>query len=361
REATTTTTPPLHSLYKRRSWAKGISKKLNHIVDQAEKAGKDVVSAVTDAFEDMAEDLKPTVEDIGEAFSPVVAEIAKLLQPMVCSTVAKSLVPFHDASANLFAALNPAASASATTDEQNFFLYHIVGELIHDGIQIFYQATYVPGFTGAGITMGRNVYLRNDRKSAALPTDPGFYETVLLVAHELVHCAQYSAHGYSIAAFGERYLYQWCAAGFSYEGNTFEKSAYEVEGRLRASLADPVAIGYFDLWRGKADVAALGYPSSWPPAAVTGTTAGISELRFQRGTVLRNPAGCYKILSPEEEKARRLAVCTIRPCINDGILHRKGRREITPKCTEKIWEDNYGCRKVKAQWAGILKGAGFTC
>ncbi|KAK0703897.1 hypothetical protein B0T26DRAFT_517447 [Lasiosphaeria miniovina] len=347
----------VHSLEKRRSWAKGISKKLTHIVDQAEKAGKDVVGAVSDALKDIDEELRPTAEDIGEAFSDVVSEIAKLFQPAVCAVVAKTLVPFYDTSADMFAALNPGPPA-ATNADQNFFLYPFVGDLVLDGIRIHYRANFAPGFSAHGVTMGRDVYVDSYAASAA-PTSADFFSTVSLLLHELAHCRQYRDRGWRLHEFGERYLYGWCAAGFKYAGNDMEREADAVENRLDGLLT-PQGIRYYQLWRSQPAVAALGYPSNGAPVPVVGGgPAGMLELQFERGVVLLNAASCFRVLTADESKARSLARCTIRPCVNSGVEMR--RAESGPAvCTEAIREDNFKCRLAHTTWAKALKD-GFTC
>jgi len=345
--------PPSATLIKRGGWAKKFTKKITDTVKQAGEIGQDLGDAVVDVLQHAASALEPTVENIGEAFSPLVEAIGTIFQPVVCGAVSKFITPGYDQAASVFQLLNVGREPAVTTMEENFFLYALFGDLVYDDIKVYYGASFVPGWDPetTGVTMGRNVYFRAGKDSNPDKFDGNVRE----LAHELAHCKQYRNHGWSIAAFGERYLYQWCAAGFSYRGNSFEQEAYQVSEEVMPRLLGETGKKYFDLWQRRDEVAGLGFPTAGPPVAVAGAVGKMWEMKFQLGYVMLNERGCFKVLTAEEDEARKWATCKRVNCLELRVAP-------GPICSPSIRERNEECDRKKGIWTRVLKGAyGFLC
>jgi hypothetical protein len=118
------------------------------------------------------------------------------------------------------------------SNEQRFFQRPIYAGTLLDAVNVKYGACFPPGFgSAAATTMGKEIYVRaakanNDANAITTMSVSGSFksQTELLI-HELGHSLQYSNRGWNIGVFGWDYMFQYCKAGFSYSGNSMEKSA----------------------------------------------------------------------------------------------------------------------------------------
>jgi hypothetical protein len=153
--------------------------------------------------------------DLGSWISEVISKATNLVQTTAtdvgCGIFAAAAVPVFDAGAALFAVYNAANTGVPTSQDQDFYIFPLYGSISHDdSIVVYYNANFIPGFANAlGVTMGRNIYIRNTASSASA-TDPGFQATMALLLHEFTHITQYQVLGYNLDAFGARYMWEYC-------------------------------------------------------------------------------------------------------------------------------------------------------
>jgi hypothetical protein len=127
-----------------------------------------------------------------------------------CSVFAAGALPGYLVSADLFKVQNVFKIPSPTSSDQDFYIFPLHGPISHnDGIVVYYQANFPPGFGSAdGVTMGRNIYLRGAK--ASVSTDAAFKSTTKILLHEFTHSKQYQSFGYNLNAFGLKYLFEYC-------------------------------------------------------------------------------------------------------------------------------------------------------
>ena len=153
--------------------------------------------------------------DLGSWISEVISKATNVVQVTAtdvgCGIFAAAAVPVFDAGAGLFAVYNAADTGVPTSQDQDFYIFPLYGSISHDdSIVVYYNASFIPGFSNAlGVTTGWNIYIRNTASSASA-TDPGFQATMALLLHEFTHITQYKALGYSLNAFGVRYMWEYC-------------------------------------------------------------------------------------------------------------------------------------------------------
>lgn len=99
-------------------------------------------------------------------------------------------------------------------------------------VKVYYEASRPVGFgdpSKIGTTFNRDVYTYFN--SAPTADSPIFIRNTKLLIHEIEHVKQYESHGYNLASYGYRYLFQYCKAGFKYRQLAYEASAYTVQVR----------------------------------------------------------------------------------------------------------------------------------
>ncbi|KAK0507293.1 hypothetical protein JMJ35_010331 [Cladonia borealis] len=178
-----------------------------------------------------------------------------------CGVFAASTLGGYLLSADAFAVQNILKKPKATTPDQDFYIYPLHGSISHDdGIRIFYNANFPPGFgEAAGVTMGRNIYLR---EAAHIKyTDSNFLDVTKILLHEFTHSEQYRALGYNLHAFGLRYLFEYCKAGFSYKKNSLEVDAYKKQEYLNSLFSFP-GTEFVKVWNQRGVQQHLGLPKA---------------------------------------------------------------------------------------------------
>jgi len=66
-----------------------------------------------------------------------------------------------------------------------------------------------------GVTIGRNIYVRQSADTRFLE-NAGFPNATHILLHEFTHSKQYQGVGYSLAAFGTQYLFNFCKVSLGY-------------------------------------------------------------------------------------------------------------------------------------------------
>lgn len=120
-------------------------------------------------------------------------------------------------------------------DHQRALFAPEFGDLVDD-VRIYYGADIVAvdafdqgqEMDTDAITFGRDIYI-------SYPVEVGYKKLNPIIAHELVHVAQWKRRGSSALRFGRDYFNSFCKAGMSYEDNKFEKDAHDVEQRYKTN------------------------------------------------------------------------------------------------------------------------------
>ena len=120
-----------------------------------------------------------------------------------------------------FTILNIGRTGVPTTEDQDYFIDPLHGFVSHDdGVHVYYNARFAPGFgNAAATTFGRRIYMRAD-DSATVASPPlvqqsGFQQRTKTLLHEFTHVKQYKALFYDESLFGLRYLFAYCKVRIS--------------------------------------------------------------------------------------------------------------------------------------------------
>ena len=157
---------------------------------------------------------------IGKWIKKVVSAIVKAVQEAIkdleCSAFAALTLPGFMVSDAAFTILNIGGTGVPTTKDQDYFIDPLHGSVSHDdGVSIYYNARFAPGFgSAAATTFGRRIYMRADN-SATIASPPlvqqsGFQQRTKTLLHEFTHVKQYKALFYDESSFGLRYLFAYC-------------------------------------------------------------------------------------------------------------------------------------------------------
>lgn len=159
-------------------------------------------------------DIVHFIEDVGEA---IVGGVKEAGVDVGCSIFATGALPGYLTVAGLLHVQNIVQVPSASSPDQDFFIFPLHGAISHnDGISIFYSANLPPGFGDTlGVTIGRNIYVRQSADTRFLE-NAGFPNATRILLHEFTHSKQYQAVGYSLAAFGTQYLFNFCKVSSRY-------------------------------------------------------------------------------------------------------------------------------------------------
>ena len=83
------------------------------------------------------------------------------------------------------------------------------------------------------------------------------------IAHEVTHIRQYLDRFNSPIIFGWEYMFQYCKAGYSYSGNSFERAANDTRAMLDPLVKGNGALNVYARWLQHRNT--LGYPTSPKP------------------------------------------------------------------------------------------------
>lgn len=289
-----------------------------------------------------------------------------------CSTFATGALPGYLASAGLFAAGNSAGSL--TTTDQNYFISALLGDLYKDNLRVIYRAWRPPGFGSAdGTTYNKNMYIQHPQRDFS-PIS-GFKTTMHLVLHEAVHVKQYKNLGYSLTIFGLKYLYDYCANGFSYNKIPFEVEAYAKYDDVNNLLIDYTGQTFFKIWKKQYLLGALGYPNAQTYTTWQTSPKYIYQLSFEKGYLQLTDGSCYRILSSSDlsKKSAASSCSTTNKCPKGSIDYDIKRRNAEPlppvghepnlpTCIpSEMTAKNEACKRTKAEWAAIDAAKTFTC
>lgn len=198
---------------------------------------------------------------------------------VACSIFAASALPGYLTFAGLLHAQNIRQIPIASTPDQDFFIFPLHGPISHnDRISIFYSANLPP--STLGLTIGRNIYVRQSADTRFMENG-GFPTATRILLHEFTHSKQYQRVGYSLAAFGTQYLFNFCKvssryfpylrrkpnpmfsqAGFSYSNNVMERDAFMKQELMDSLLFDPIGFQFATIWKKKNLGATLGLPTA---------------------------------------------------------------------------------------------------
>lgn len=182
----------------------------------------------------------------------------------------------------------------ATSRDQNFFLFPVHRDLIrHSHIRIHYNSKFPVEFGSdvSSATFARDVYLRDSAQASGVDLTPAFRDQIRLLLHDLVHCRQYQALGWSLSKFGLKYLRSYCLAGFRYRTNDVEGEAIHLQSSMDQFLYNYHGKNFFTIWRKHNLFSRLGYPIQ---KDFTREGDGIRELEFEKGVLQTQGTGCYR-------------------------------------------------------------------
>jgi hypothetical protein len=234
------------------------------------------------------------------------------------------------------------------SNEQRYFQRAVFSGPLLDTVNVKYSACFPIGFgSAAATTMGKEIYVRAGKANTdanaitTMSVSGSFKSQTELLLHELGHSLQYSNRGWSIASFGWDYMFQYCKAGFSYSGNSMEKSAEAF--RLQASpIFSGQPIAHFKKFR--KDASSVGWSkdkketTDWSIgstkimslALVKSSNTKVGESQRKAGTV------CVRVLRQNELGQRKSPNIATRPwdCV-DKPPTKAPTRKPTKKPTRK--------------------------
>ena len=252
--------------------------------------------------------LKDVVNVLPEAVVDGTADAA-------CKVTAASTLGGYLAVYSQVKAQNPGPGISVTESHMYFLFQLYVYFPLTAGLRLHFNTRKFLGFIGAydAITFGRDMYIVADYSLSPKPgpKDFDFQSTMSTIIHEIRHCQQYRSLGWFIPAFGSKYLYQYCRAGFNYRALQFEAEAYAQDKMMDKLLFDSYGYMFFRYWRYRKLSSVLGYPV----ATTYRRQPGVSdeshwELPFQYGILLAkfyDNGACWNYLTTAEAEAREKA------------------------------------------------------
>ncbi|KAL8792924.1 MAG: hypothetical protein Q9195_004501 [Heterodermia aff. obscurata] len=129
------------------------------------------------------------------------------------------------------------------SESHMYFLFQLYGYFpLTAGLKLHFNTRKFLGFISSydAITFARDIFVVADTKLSPKQgrSDFEFQSMVTTIIHEIRHCQQYRSVGWSVPAFGTKYMYQWCRAGFSYRKLKFEEEAYTQDKTMDDLLYD---------------------------------------------------------------------------------------------------------------------------
>ena len=260
--------------------------------------------------------IKKVINTVGDIVTAIPKGVVKVGADLSCKTSTAVLLPGYIAVHADVKAQNPGPGLSVT-ESHMYFLFQLYGYFpLTAGLRLHFNSRKILGFIGDydAITFGRDMFIVGDYSLNPKPgpEDKHFQVTTSIIIHEIRHCQQYRSLGWFIPAFGAKYLYQYCQAGFKYKTLKFEAEAYAQEDVMKDLLFDPYGYMFFRYWRFRKLGSKLGYPVATTYRPQSGTDeAGLYELPFQYGILLTtfySDGACWSYLTTAEAAAREKAI-----------------------------------------------------
>ena len=280
--------------------------------------------------------IKKIVNTVGDIVTAIPKAVVKAGGDLSCTTSTAVLLPGYIAVHADLKAQNPGPGLSVT-ESHMYFLFQLYGYFpLTAGLKLHFNSRKILGFIGdyAAITFGRDIFIVGDYSLNPKPgpADAHFQITTSTIIHEIRHCQQYRSLGWFIPAFGAKYLYQYCQAGFKYKTLKFEAEAYAQENVMNDLLFDRYGYMFFRYWRFRKLGPKLGYPVATTFRHQPGTDEdGLYELPFQYGILLTTfytDGACWSYLTTAEAAAREKAIsCRTLSgrCEPDTTIYEKSR------------------------------------
>ncbi|KAL8652587.1 MAG: hypothetical protein Q9226_004205 [Calogaya cf. arnoldii] len=140
------------------------------------------------------------------------------------------------------------------TESHMYFLLQLYGYFPQTAnLRLHFNTRKFLGFIGEydAITFARDIFIVDDYRLSPKPGPSDFFfeRTMSTIIHEVRHSQQYRSIRWSIHAFGLKYLYQFCKAGFSYRMLQWEAEAYAQDVLMAKLLADRKGFTFFQYWQ----------------------------------------------------------------------------------------------------------------
>lgn len=259
--------------------------------------------------------IKKVVDTVKDVVNVLPEAVKEGTADTACKVTAATTLGGYLAVYSQVKAQNPGPGISVT-DSHMYFLFQLYGYFpLTAGLRLHFNTRKFLGFIGAydAITFGRDMYIVDDYRLSPKPgpEDINFQTTMSTIIHEIRHCQQYRSLGWFIPAFGSKYLYQYCRAGFNYRALKFEAEAYAQDKMMDDLLRDPHGYMFFRYWHFRKLSSVLGYPVATTYRRQPGVSEGGRwELPFQYGILLTtfyNNGACWSYLTTAEVEAREKA------------------------------------------------------
>jgi hypothetical protein len=258
-------------------------------------------------FEDGWNWIKETGKEIVQGGEEVLVDAG-------CGVFAAGALPAYLTAAAAFEYLNAQITPLSSSIDQDYFLFPVHGNFMHDdNLGVYYSSHLPPGFEGkAGATFARHIFTKLG--PATMASDADFLAVAKLWIHEMQHCRQYKNRDWNLVVFGTEYLFNFCKAGFSYLGNVMEQEAVNAANKIDPLLVDKDGVLFFQVWKANPAVAAaLGLPTEASYRTVQFFPSTVWELNFQHGgmQIMRGAGGgaCFRTWSESQNGVKSAADC----------------------------------------------------
>ena len=212
-----------------------------------------------------------------------------------CSIAAAAVgVPLILSARTAFAILNIGRGTSVT-DDQNFYINPVHGDIATSApVKIYYAAHRPPFFYAYATTFNKDVYVQPKSDH-----DPTFENVVRLLLHEIEHVQQYRDFGYSVTLFAYKYAFQICK--YKYNNAPLENDARAKENAAYDLLDDPVGQWFHRIWSDRSLKSTLGFPTQVRRKTVRVQPCGEAlELPFQQGVLQIRLGDGYRVYNSWE-------------------------------------------------------------
>ncbi|KAL9594090.1 MAG: hypothetical protein Q9219_007224 [cf. Caloplaca sp. 3 TL-2023] len=166
-----------------------------------------------------------------------------------CSTMAQTSLPEYMATFAQVKGQNPSPGIPIT-ESHMYFLFHLYGYFPQTAnLRLHFNTRKFLGFIGEydAITFARDIFIVDDAKLWPKPGGSDFESELIMstIIHEVRHSQQYRSAGWSVPAFGIKYLYQYCQAGFNYRTLQWEREAYDQDKLMNGLRSDEAGFRFF--------------------------------------------------------------------------------------------------------------------
>lgn len=260
--------------------------------------------------------IKKVFDTVGDVLTAIPDAVVKVSADAACKSSTTILLPGYLATLAQVKGQNPGPGLSVT-ESHMYFLFQLYGYFpLTAGLRLHFNTRKFLGFIGEydAITFGRDIFIVDDYSLNPKPgpADTHFQNSMSTIIHEIRHCQQYRSMGWVIPAFGAKYLYQYCQAGFKYKTLKFEAEAYSQENVMNDLLFNRYGYMFFRYWRFRKLSSKLGYPVATTYRPQPGPEeAGLYEVPFQYGILLTtfyDDGACWSYLTTAEAAAREKAI-----------------------------------------------------